>query len=151
MEKIVIRSKFVYGISSNYNLQIGKEYNSLQDLKKDYSMDYLMKVLYEEEEKKYEELEDEFFKCVNNEKSYVTENFINCYKISEQYAVKIDEHIIIYHLEEPIVLENKNLVPWWYASGELYIGDAWWFDQDEIVRDLSKLSILEFFGKYKGF
>ena len=60
MEQIIIRNKFVKGISSNYNLYIEKEYTNLCDLKKDYNMDYLMKVLYEEDKKKYEELKVEF-------------------------------------------------------------------------------------------
>lgn len=49
------------------------------------------------------------------------------------------------------MFDNKYLVPWWYASGELYVGDTWWFDEYEIISDLSKLSMLDFFYKYKGF
>lgn len=151
MEKIIIRKKLVKGISSNYNLFIEKEYATICDLKKDYNIDYLMVVLYEEDKKKYEELNEEFLVYKDVEKECDSESFIICYKVDEHYAVKIDEHIVIYHLEEPIVFESKNLVPWWYASGELYIGDTWWFEKDEIVRDLIKLSILEFLNKYKGF
>ncbi len=151
MEQIIIRNKFVKGILSNYNLYIEKEYTNLCDLKKDYNMDYLIKVLYEEEKKKYEELKVEFTNYENTEKRQDSESFKSCYKVNEHYAVKINEHIVIYHLEEPILFENKNLVPWWYASGELYVGDAWWFDEYEIISDLTKLSMLDFFNKYKGF
>ena len=57
------------------------------------------------------------------------------YLIRDEIGVEIGEHIVIYNKD------NKGI----------YIADTWWYGDEEIISDLSKLSIIEFGRKYKAF
>lgn len=55
--------------------------------------------------------------------------------LQDEIGVETGEHIVIYNKE----------------SKGLYIADTWWYGDDEIISDLSKLPIIEFGRKYKAF
>ena len=57
------------------------------------------------------------------------------YLIRDEIGVETGEHIVIYNKD------NKGI----------YIADTWWYGDEEIISDLSKLSIIEFGRKYKAF
>lgn len=147
VKKILLRNNVVRCTSSSYySLQGEKNYKSLKELLIDYNMNYILKKVYDETTKDYEQL------CTSYTNAIKTANndFMLCYKISKEFAVKIDSHITLYKLEKPIFVGKDKLIPWRYASGECYIGDSWWFSDEEIIEDLTKMTLLEFILKYKG-
>lgn len=130
MEKIIIRNNFVSCTSSQFESLIEKE------LVDDFEMDYILREVYEEKVFGYEELMASFHDFVSKivEENAEVENdekFISCYEISKDFAVSLDSHITLYKLEEPIIIGGNAIVPWKYATGELYLGDTWWFDDRE--------------------
>ena len=61
-------------------------------------------------------------------------------------------HIFIYiHLMIKSRKPKKNILPWIYPESKRYLGDTWWSEDEEILNDLKKLSIIEFLDKYKGY
>lgn len=40
---------------------------------------------------------------------------------------------------------------WAYMSSKKYLGDSWWFDDKEILKDVQKMNTIEFLEKYKGY
>ena len=76
--------------------------------------------------------------------------FLPAFRVDEEYALSLDQHILLHKLvrKEP---PYGDLVPWYYRYGQRYLGDAWWFSQEEILSDFHSLSTVAFLTKYKGF
>ena len=47
--------------------------------------------------------------------------------------------------------QQKEILPWVYMESKKYLGDTWWFDDEEIKKDVQELSLLDFLIKYKGY
>lgn len=73
------------------------------------------------------------------------------YKINSEFGIVIDEHIYLCRYNEKLFNPQQNVFPWMYIEGKKYIGDAWWFETEEIVADVQNLSLLCFLEKYKGY
>ena len=139
MEKVIVRSRISAHPSSNY---INKHYeNELQK-----NVNTLLAVVYEDDES-YEKLIKEYNNTLNGESSTY---FFCSYLLENGYAVVLDSHITIYKLCTPSKEKDENKILWRYYSNSKYLGDTWWFSDDEIIRDLSTLSIVEFLKKYRG-
>lgn len=82
-------------------------------------------------------LENEYFKIVH--------------KLDESLAVRITEHINIYRIVDDILINNDRLIPWYYASSEIYIADTWWEEDVDIIKDINTLPFKDFLHKYKMF
>ena len=71
-------------------------------------------------------------------------------KINESVGLFLDANIYIFHLFSKGSI-STDIVPWYYPDGQIYLGDTWWEDDEEIIRNIQKMSILEFLENYKGY
>lgn len=155
MKKIILRKNLLAqdrGFCDLINLTSGEDYTR-KELVNLFGYKKLMKELLDEDIGEYDNIRGsvlyknykDFLKSNENE----NENFVKIYKLNSKYGVKIGAHIDLYHL-----IPNKDylkIVPWNYAYGQLYIGDAWWESDEEIIENIQKLNIIEFYEYYKGF
>lgn len=138
MKKIIIRKRASVHPTSNY---INKHYN-----KQPPNVNTLLNVVYEDDES-YTKLQEEY---TNALKGLENDFFMSAYLIDNKYAVVLDSHITLYKLCTPSKEEDEKVIPWRYYSRSKYLGDTWWFSDDEIIQDLHDLPILAFMTKYKG-
>lgn len=160
MDKIIVRKKVLqkgYPGSALIFLTQGKRYSDEKKLVKDYGLQKIMKSLFDED------IESNCFSDTSLFESYSdiltqekkecyreNENFIELYKIDEDFAVQLDKNIYLYHIIQKRD-SYMNIMPWYYSDSKLYIGDTWWMQNSEIIEDIQKLSIIEFMKKYKGY
>lgn len=72
------------------------------------------------------------------------------YKVGEELALKITEHIYLYHITRANIAGGE-IVPWECADSKLYVADTWWESDDNVLSDINNLSYIEFLTKYKGY
>ncbi|KLU74978.1 hypothetical protein [Clostridium botulinum] len=78
------------------------------------------------------------------------EDFFRAYKITEQLAVKIDQHIHICPISyDTFFNDNDRLLPWHCIEAKIYLADSWWDTDEEILEDFRTLSFLDFIIKHK--
>lgn len=77
------------------------------------------------------------------------EKFKIAYKIREDMAIRITDHIYICRIAEDIIVDNKRIIPWYCIESEIYIADTWWEEDKDILKDFNTLSYLDFIVKYK--
>ena len=139
MEKVIIRSKISAHPSSNY---VNRHYKN--EAKK--NINTLLSIVYDDNES-YEKLINEYNNTINGENSSF---FLCAYLLKNGYAVVLDSHITLYKLCVPSEEEDESKILWSYYSSSKYLGDTCWFSDNEILMDLSSLSIVDFLLKYKG-
>jgi hypothetical protein len=155
-EKIILR-KNIYKrgkISSQLNCIIDdKENKTFKEFMEFYGFDNIMNEVLEEDVRNSNLEETEIYAnyidAINNFKD--NEYFEIVYKIRDDMAIKITEHIYIYHLISNLCICGERLVPWDCSDGKVYICDSWWNDDDEILNDLIELSYMDFIVKYKAY
>lgn len=76
-------------------------------------------------------------------------DFLKAYKINEHFAISLDANIFLFHLI-PKGDVYSDIVPWYCADGQVYLGDTWWEQDDEILENVQKLSVIDFLEQYKG-
>ena len=161
MEKIIIRSN-VSGrgtVNSAFiRLTDGKTYKSADKLIADYGYPVLMRTLYREiwdsETLETSALYREYLTMSRQSETedglHTSDDFMSAYRVHERFAVFLDRNIYLYHLI-PKDESYTKIIPWYYADSRSYIGDTWWYDDEEILSDIKKLNVLEFLMKYKGY
>jgi hypothetical protein len=77
------------------------------------------------------------------------EYFITGFKLREDMAITINEHIYLYRIISHERLQSP--IKWYYVDQKLYIADSWWETDEEILNDVHSLSFVDFFIKYKAF
>lgn len=75
--------------------------------------------------------------------------FKMAYRVSENLAVKLTEHINIFRIADDGLSNKSKLVPWYCVESNVYVADTWWEEDKDILDDFTKLSYLEFITKYK--
>lgn len=146
MEKTVIRTQIVSCISS----KIIQAYNGDIDLKtlcEKFGINWVLEKIFLENTFSFQELLKEYEKFAEGEENTL---FADMYILSPNFGIVIDEHICLYHCNPDIFYAQKNTLPWIYMESKKYIGDTWWFKDEEILQDIQKLSIIEFLEKYRG-
>lgn len=78
------------------------------------------------------------------------EHFIFMYKLDKNFAVRLTCHIDLYRLAFEEGSIYSKLVPWWCVENSIYIGDTWNATDDEILEDIQRMNVLDFFREYKG-
>lgn len=146
MNKIVVRTKVVNGISSRI-IQQG-ENKTLNELTQESGLQNVLKTIFDENELTYQQLSDEYNKFIYDGSGSV---FAWLYRINPRFGITIDEHIYLYHYDSKLSLLQNELFGWEYMDSKKYIGDSWWFEDVEILEDIQRLSILDFLEKYKGY
>lgn len=128
-------------------------FKSFDDFIKKYGLSKTMDELFEEYINSTSLSETDLFK--NYKKTLVeekeNEDFKIMYKIDQEFCVSLTENIYIYHLVPPLEIMKEKLIPWNYVDSKIYAGDTWWEDDDTIIKDLKKLSIVDFIKKYKAY
>ncbi|WP_394965748.1 hypothetical protein [Candidatus Allofournierella excrementigallinarum] len=76
--------------------------------------------------------------------------FARMYQISETSGLVIDQNIYLYHCDPCPVWVNWEESRWAYMSSRKYVGDPWWFEDAEILRDVQQMNLIDFLEKYKG-
>lgn len=77
--------------------------------------------------------------------------FGRMYQLSETSGLIIDQNIYLYHSDTRPVWVNWEKDRWAYMSGKKYLGDPWWFEDAEILKDIQEMDLIAFLEKYKGF
>ena len=77
--------------------------------------------------------------------------FCRMYPVHPAFGVVLDDHITLYHFEADTYALYRQAIPWVYAGNGKYMGDAWWYEDEEILQDLQTLSVPSFLEKYKGY
>ena len=157
MKKIVVRNTHVYHahVNSAYiYLTQGMNYHTTGSLISKFGLGVLLKELYHDELDQYpmekSQLFHDYIQVSRHNKA--NDYFFETFDLDGQYAVSIQQgHINLHRLVEKTNEPYTELVPWYYQSDEQYLGDAWYFCTEEILFDIGKLPMIEFFKKYKGF
>ena len=76
--------------------------------------------------------------------------FARMYQLSETSGLVIDQNIYLYHCDVCPVWVEAEEARWAYMGGKKYLGDSWWFDDDEILKDVREMNVVAFLEKYKG-
>lgn len=88
-----------------------------------------------------------YLEALNN--GIENEKFKIAYKVREDMAIRITDHIYVCRIAEDIIVDNKRIVPWYCMESEIYIADTWWEQDNDILKDFNTLSYLDFIVKYK--
>lgn len=137
----------VSGISSRI-IRMSNEDETLQDLNVKYGKDYILNKIFDEKIMSYQMLLSEYQRFVQGEKSSL---FTWMYVVNSDFGIVIDEHIYLCHFDADISIQQKKVFPWEYVDGKKFLGDSWWFNDEEIIEDVKTLSIINFLKKYKGY
>ena len=147
MKKVAIRTQIVQGISSRVHQIIEGEETISECIKKK-GKEYFVEEVFGEKTILLGNLYKEYNSFIQKGKS---ELFAWMYIINSKFGLVIDEHIHLYYFDEDMVEIENTIFPWMYVESKKYIGDAWWFDDDEIISDIQRLSLIDFLEKYKGY
>lgn len=152
MKKIIIRNEPIPHLMSNFIFFNGdKKFASKKEFFDYYGIDKILKEVFNEDEK-FSILVEKYNECVATELN--NNYFFIAYLIDADYGLTISNnssHIYLIRLEPCINLGNKSIFDWHYYSNKKYIGDAWWSNDEEIIEDICKMSMISFLKKYKGF
>lgn len=146
MKEIVVRKKILFpGAVSSSLCKYSQD--ELKTIVKNEKRNELLKNIFSEEHT-YEELNNSYRNLLRD-KIKSNDKFVVAYKIDEEFALFLDANIYLLHFFKEEVL--SDVIPWCYADAKKYLGDTWWESDDEILRNIQKLSTIEFLRKYKGF
>ena len=145
--KVIIRNKIVSGLSSRMH-QITDNSETLKDLETKKNINYLLREVFDEKEHSYENLNDEYETFLKNGESKI---FSWMYILNNNFGLVIDSNIYLYHYNQEMYEQQKEILPWVYMESKKYLGDTWWFNDEEIIRDIQELPLLDFLLKYKGY
>lgn len=156
MEKIIIREKILelgQANSSYINMCGDIKYDSVEDFLQDYNYKISLNKIFGEEidceQLEQSSLYHSYLSTVKNQKD---DNFFKIlYKLDEEFAVHLAGNIYLYHLIPKNGEVYTSLTPWFYADSKKYLGDTWWEEDLEIINDLKKLSVVDFYKKYKSY
>ena len=155
MEKIIIRDNVLMSghVKCGYrNLCVDKIYETLDSLKQDYSFSEIMKEIYSENVET-DNLQDSLLYSnylLTQQNNKDNDMFKIAYKI-DNFALHLTHNIYLYHLVPEIDEIRPNITPWYYADSKKYMGDTWWETDEEIIESIQKLSVIDFFNRYKGY
>ncbi len=147
MEKKIIRTKIVQGLSSRMYQAI-EDTETIKNTECKIDKEYLLQEVFNEKDVSFDELSEEYnvFQKTGNSKMFAW-----MYVINDNFGIVIDSHIYLYHYDKKMYEQQKVVIPWMYTESKKYIGDTWWFEDQEIIEDIQKLSLLDFLEKYKGY
>lgn len=145
MVKYVIRTKTVPCVSSNLRMA-DPDCRCLREYMDQYGRASLLHHVFAEDIG-FAELENAYDDFLEKGKS---ELFSWMYQLDSGWGVVIDEHIALCRFDHRLREEQLQLLRWMYVDSQLYIGDTWWFEPQEILNDLNQMTMMRFFEKYKG-
>lgn len=145
MKQIIIRKKTVPALNSKVSLMgYGSCDISIPSLEK---ADSLLKEALNETVP-FKTLLQEYRQLMEGQESTL---FGRMYQLSETSGLMIDQNICLYHSDVCPVWVSWGNNRWAYMSGKKYLGDSWWFEDAEILKDIQEMNLVAFLEKYKGF
>lgn len=155
-EKIIVRNKvFRKGelASKLIMMNVENKFDSVKSFREYLGDNLFMKELFGEDiDNNYLENSDLFKKYEEICTSGIANSmFTIMHKIKNDLAVSLSEHIYLHHISDNVFLNNERIVPWECIDSKIYISDTWWEKDEEIIFDLTSLSLVEFMAKYKGY
>lgn len=141
MEKRIIRDKLVLNDSERIQCELSIMPDDFGG--KEYFLREICKEAFTEAELHLE--------CENFRKTGESEWFSWVYMLSPEFGVRIDQSIYLYHFNDKYVDHEQRLFGWQYPENKKYMGDTWWFEDEEILADLQRLSTIDFLAKYQGY
>lgn len=144
MEKVIIRKKGVFAISSKIWRKESKA-KSLRKLVSKYGKDSILKDVFEEENFTYEELCEERKIFLQKGNSAL---FTWLYRINSKFGVSIDSQIHLYQYDLKISKQQQKIFGWEYDEAGKYLGNTGQFSDEEILKDVQSLPAISFFKKY---
>lgn len=152
LKKIIVRNKSVFSLSAKFIFfNNDRKFNSSEEFISLYGMDKILTEVFCEDEN-FDLLNKKYNECIVNRED--NDYFSIVTLIDDEYGIRISKnssHIYLMHLEPRININNIPILGWYYYNNKKYVGDAWWSTDDEIVKDISNMSMVSFFKKYKGF
>lgn len=155
METIVLRKKmFELGhVGSNFiKMQKNTTYRNKNKFIREFGWQKIMTSLYGEKFDSDDLKDSSLYKSyekIKNDSIVENADFIKIYKLNEQFGVFLGKSIYLFHLI-PKGNMYSDIIPWYCADGQVYIGDTWWEQDEEILGDIQSLSLIDFFEQYKG-
>ncbi len=145
MKQIIIRKNPIPALNSRVSLMGYESYDiSIPSLEK---ADSVLKEALNETVP-FKTLLQEYRQLMEGQESTL---FGRMYQLSETSGLIIDQNIYLYHSDTRPVWVNWEKNRWAYMSGKKYLGDSWWFDDEEILKDIQEMNLIAFLEKYKGF
>lgn len=155
-EKVIVRNKTYRKGQLNSKLVMltaDHTFSSVDDFIKHYSLRSIMEDLFNEEiqgdDLKSTFLYKQYMQVINTGNE--NDSFLIMYKVKDDLAVKITEHIYLHHICNGLGIAGEEILPWVCIDSKLYIADTWWESDDNVLEDMSKLSYINFLSKYKGY
>lgn len=135
-------------ISTKFTLMINDEVLTLKEFKELYEFDVIWTQLLEESDLNVEEL----FKAYNKILLDGVENeyFESMYKIRDEMAISIGRNIYICHIVD-LSIAGERLLPWDYIDSKNFIAHTWWENDNDVLKDLASLSVVDFLIKYNAY
>lgn len=146
MERKAVRNQEVRGISFRIARML-QESQSLDELAKAKGKDYILRECLGEKDNSYTDLWEKYAEFINKEN---LEYFSWMYVLKEGVGVIIDSHIYVCKFNADIDEQLRKMFGWGYIEGKHFLGDAWWFEDEEIISDVNDMNIVDFLIKYKG-
>lgn len=151
MEKMIFRMRNCFWFSLNFTNELrGRRkfpYSSLKDIADGKGLEYVIEEICEDNVP-YNVLCEEFERFLKEGSS---EYFAYAYRLNEKYAISTEPNLYLYRFSPEDILEQKAALKWLYAPTMKFVGDPWWYEDDEIISDIQHMSLLDFFDKYKGY
>lgn len=144
MKQIIIRKDTVPALNSRVSLMGYESYDiSIPSFE---TADSILKDALNETVP-FKTLLQEYRQFIEGQKSAF---FSRMYQLSETSGLVIDQNIYLYHSDTCPVWVNWEKNRWAYMSSKKYLGDSWWFDDAEILKDIQEMNLIAFLEKYKG-
>ncbi len=140
MDQIVVRSN--HRVNSIVELQVLMDLyhcKTIEELTGKLDKNQILRQVCREETG-YAALESEYLNFLSGQENAY---FEWGYVVSPGFALCIGEHISFCHLDE-----DTGIFPWRYMDRGVYIADNWWYEREEIQKDATSLTLVEFLLKY---
>ena len=147
METKIIRTKTVNAITSRLILH-GCDTDKMAESVSKLGKERILTEIFEETDIPYNRLCQEYDTVINGGES---EHFKKIYQINENYGVSLGANIYLYHGSAEILRQTYSIFGWGYMDTEKYLGDTWYYTDEEILSDIVNLPMLRFIDKYKGY
>lgn len=154
ISKVILRNRVYNPSELSIKIETLKEENNFKgitELTAQRNTKNILNDIYEEaivqETLKESHLYNSYLKVLNS--GIENENFKLAYRMREDMAIRITDHVYVCRIADDFIIDSKRIIPWYCMESEVYIADAWWEEDDEILNDFITLSYMEFIVKYK--
>lgn len=146
MDKRVVWNKCIPGIHFNI-IRLLKKGQTIQEFEIDEGKDSILSKGLDISEYSYFDLCEKYKKFIGGGES---ECFSWIYLIKEGFGIIIDSHIYLCKYDVDVDNDLREVFEWGFIEGKHYLGDVWWFEDEEILDDIQHMSIIDFLDKYRG-